>query len=380
MAFLEPTVPIRLLLIGTLALSIGGVEAAGADEPRSGEFSELTVEIPAGSDVSISLGDGSVVVDLPEGSTYPTDFPAASGGLLRSAEVSRPVKGRVRLELRLAGGLFAGATYGPKTATLRFHRRVASVVPDAVGAEGRYVLGADDKLLIAVDGSEETTRESVVSRGGTVSAPFVGEIAAAGLTVDAFTARLTELLARDYLVSPKVDVQVLEYRSQWVMVTGEVKKAGRVYLHGTSTLKDALAEAEGYTSEAGETVTISRHAAKGGEPTSVTIDRGAFERGETNPAVRHGDIVTVEPVAYCFVNGEVRSPGNVRITRGLTLLRAISVAGGFTEWANRKEIQLSVKDSDAPPKVYNVKKLEDNPELDPPLRGGELIVVKRRFL
>ena len=164
------------------------------------------------------------------------------------------------------------------------------------------------------------------------------------------------------------------------MVSGEVKKAGRVFLRGRTNVKEVLAEAEGITAEAGETITLSRAGSQGSEAASLTIDRSAFERGEINPEVRHGDIIIVAPTSFCFVNGEVRTPGNVKITRGMTLLRAISMAGGLTEWANRKEIQLSVKGSDVPPKVYNLKEIEANPDLDPLLRGGELIVVKRRFL
>jgi polysaccharide export outer membrane protein len=363
--------PVRAALIGLAIVS--SLRA----EPLS-EDAVVTVGLPQGkaAEVAISLSDGAVSLDLPAGAEVPKDLAAASGGLVRSGAVAPARADRMRLDLSLAEAALSGVTYASSSVTLRF-RRVPGIASSSEDPSGRYVLGADDKLRIAVNGSEEFTQESVVTRNGTVSAPLVGDVPAAGLSVDAFTARLTELLERDYLVSPKVDVQVLEYRSQWVMVTGEVKKAGRVFLHGPATLKEVLAEAEGYTAEAGETVTISRQSAGVG---SATLDRGAFERGEINPSLKHGDIVTVEPAAYCFVNGEVKSPGNVKITRGMTLMRAISMAGGLTDWANRKEVSLSRKGSDAPPKVYNLNRIESNPELDPPLSGGELIVVKRRFL
>ena len=57
------------------------------------------------------------------------------------------------------------------------------------------------------------------------------------------SARLADLLGRAYLVNPQVDLSVREYRSQWVMVSGEVSLAGRVYLRGGTRLKEVLSEA-----------------------------------------------------------------------------------------------------------------------------------------
>lgn len=50
--------------------------------------------------------------------------------------------------------------------------------------------------------------------------------------------------------------------------------------------------------------------------------------------------VSVSIVRYrpFFVNGEVRNPGGVDFQPGLTLRKAISLAGGFTERANKKQM------------------------------------------
>jgi protein involved in polysaccharide export with SLBB domain len=57
--------------------------------------------------------------------------------------------------------------------------------------------------------------------------------------------------------------------------------------------------------------------------------------------------VSVGVVRYrqFYVNGEVKSPGGVDFQPGLTLRKAISLAGGFTERANRKKI-LVIANSD----------------------------------
>jgi len=57
--------------------------------------------------------------------------------------------------------------------------------------------------------------------------------------------------------------------------------------------------------------------------------------------------VSVSIVKYrpFFVNGEVKNPGGVDFQPGLTLRKAISLAGGFTERANKKQV-LVITDND----------------------------------
>jgi protein involved in polysaccharide export with SLBB domain len=52
--------------------------------------------------------------------------------------------------------------------------------------------------------------------------------------------------------------------------------------------------------------------------------------------------ISVSIVKYrpFFVNGEVKRPGGVAFQPGLTLRKAISLAGGFTERANKKEVRV----------------------------------------
>ena len=52
--------------------------------------------------------------------------------------------------------------------------------------------------------------------------------------------------------------------------------------------------------------------------------------------------ISVSIVKYrpFFVNGEVKNPGGVDFQPGLTLRKAISLAGGFTERANKKRMLL----------------------------------------
>jgi polysaccharide export outer membrane protein len=93
----------------------------------------------------------------------------------------------------------------------------------------------------------------------------------------------------------------------------------------------------------------------------------------TNPTIT----VSV-PMQTRFVNvgGEVKLPQRVPYTGDLTVLSAISAAGGFTEYASQGRVRLLRGD-----KVINVdiRKVRKHPDLDIALEPGDTIEVMRSF-
>ena len=83
--------------------------------------------------------------------------------------------------------------------------------------------------------------------------------------------------------------------------------------------------------------------------------------------------ISVSIVKYrsFFVNGEVKRPGGVDFQPGLTLRKAISLAGGFTERANKKEV-LVIADNDPQRKEQKVG-------LDYRVQPGDIFTVKDTF-
>ena len=83
--------------------------------------------------------------------------------------------------------------------------------------------------------------------------------------------------------------------------------------------------------------------------------------------------VAVSVVRYrpFFVNGEVNRPGGVDFQPGLTLRKAIALAGGFTERANKKEV-LVISDSDP-------ERLERKVGLEYPVQPGDIFTVRDTF-
>lgn len=77
--------------------------------------------------------------------------------------------------------------------------------------------------------------------------------------------------------------------------------------------------------------------------------------------------------------GEVQRPGSLPMTPGMTLLRAISIAGGFNALANKSRVTIRRKVKGATlAATVSVDDIIDNKIPDPPLQAGDSINVGQR--
>lgn len=157
---------------------------------------------------------------------------------------------------------------------------------------------------------------------------------------------LTKLLEKGDMASnvPVLDGDSIYVpRASKVTALGEFMRPGLIGLRGKSTLMEVISNAGGVTANAGDTLFIQRTITKGGTNTKneVTIPINLtklFEIGDVslNVPVLDGDSIYMPKAAFVYVNGEVKNPGVYKITRGLTVLRCITLAGGFTQKARKK--------------------------------------------
>jgi protein involved in polysaccharide export with SLBB domain len=235
-----------------------------------------------------------------------------------------------------------------------------------------YRVGIGDILDIRILNSQlsGSTLYTVLA-GGMLEYTLAGEaVAVAGLTTDEIAARLTPLIK--IYDKPQVTVNVREYASHYVIVTGLVHNPGsKVLRREAMPLYVVLTDAQP-RSEAGR-ATIMR---AGGQ--HITIDLA--DTSATSLLVYPGDIIKLlaAPPQFFFIGGPVASPGQKTFHHGLTLTQAILASGGLTRFAGG-EIKVSRQGADGRlvTTKYNLKKIEKGQVPDPLLQPGDRVEVSR---
>lgn len=227
---------------------------------------------------------------------------------------------------------------------------VAALLPLAPEAAG-YVVGPRDVLKVNVYGQADLSRYYDVADDGTITFPLVGTVKCAGLTEAQIARNITTLLAKDYLVNPQVSVTVAEYRSQKILVLGEVGRPGPYPLSGRTTLLDIVTQAGAFAGSATKQVSVIRPTKTGG-PTPAGQDAqkqtwrfrvDGLQAADASGALvlEDGDIVVISRLQSVLVLGEVGRPGAQGLEKEDTsILEVIAMAGGFTPKASRKGVQV----------------------------------------
>lgn len=213
-----------------------------------------------------------------------------------------------------------------------------------------YKLGPDDELQITVYEHPDLSRSVLIDPNGSFDFPLIGEIKAAGLTVEELGKTLKTQLGRDYLVNPQVTVTVTQYRNRQVYVLGAVKTPGVYPLRHNQTLLEIISAAGGLAPDAGSHAVLVRSAqaanASGPNqrtaPESIRIDLEQLLTGEIRQPIPlyNGDTVRILPGAFVFITGQIRNPGRYPLERNATVDTIVILAGGFTEFAAKKKIQV----------------------------------------
>lgn len=109
--------------------------------------------------------------------------------------------------------------------------------------------------------------------------------------------------------------------------------------------------------------------------------RGALKDYITDPVVT---VIVTEatppPVAVVYVTGEVNKPGALTLTAGpMSVLQALAMAGGFTDFADKKDVRILRKGKNGMETLkFNYKDaLRDSNTREPiELQAGDTVIVK----
>lgn len=252
-----------------------------------------------------------------------------------------------------------------------------------VGASTGYRVGAGDVLRVEAYNHDEISGDFAVEVKGEISFPLLGGVEVAGLTTSEIAASLESLLERDYYVDVQLQVEIEKYHSKPVTVLGEVARPGTYYLEGDTSLHKILAEAGGLKTSAGQFVELRRLQDVDGveHPYVQTYGTGPLMRGEAGRDVllRQGDVISVSAKEQFFITGEVAKPGKYDLTPGMTLMQAISHAGGQGKFASQTVEVHRGGDGDKEIYTFDVSHIRKGKKSDPTIEAGDVLIIRRRF-
>ncbi len=268
-------------------------------------------------------------------------------------------------------------------------RPVAALVPTGIDTLGGsdYVVGRQDLLDISVFDLPELDQTVRVADDGSITFPLLGRLIVAGISKTNLEDLLEELLEEKYVRDPQVTVFVREYESKKVAVTGAVRRPGTYEMLGSRTLLEMISLAGGLDADLGKRIFIFRRGADGtAQPIEVDLDRLVYAADPTlNYRIVAGDIIYVPTVKKMriFVTGAVRTPNVYEVPEDqpVTVLRAITLAGGTTDRAGEKRVQIVRTDADGERLIIevNLRQVKKGKAEDLRLQKDDLVLVPESF-
>jgi len=259
------------------------------------------------------------------------------------------------------------------------------------GGENIYRIGPGDILKITVYGEDDISGFFRVSGDGIISWSWVGDVEVSGLSDTEITSKLKEILTRDFIRMPRVEVSVHEYHSQVVYFFGNIRAPGITRLGEKRSLLNYLLQAGGPKVWGDGLITILRTDSRTKEQQRMQVRIQSLLRGEEDILLENGDIITVSaPEAgeafisenRVYIVGAVNAPGSFIYQDNMTALDALMQAGGLAEYASGNSARL-IRGRGELKKEYRVELeeiLDGDGDKNVVLIPGDLIVVPESWL
>jgi len=170
--------------------------------------------------------------------------------------------------------------------------------PPAPQGQGSYVVGPGDVLEISVWKEEALTKSAIVLPDGAIHFPLVGEIHAAGKTVNEIRDSIKEKI-KTFVPDPVLSVEVKQVNSMIIFVLGRVNNPGKFVVNANTNVLQGIAMAGGLNpfAKRNDIKIIRQGGGKGGEKTQYFIfrydDVADGDRLEKNIWLERGDIILV---------------------------------------------------------------------------------------
>lgn len=214
------------------------------------------------------------------------------------------------------------------------------LAPSGAGADAEpYRFGPGDVVDVQVWREADLSGPHHIDEAGRLHHVLAGEVEARGLTAPELAEELTRRLEKDYLREARVVVTLSSSARRKAWILGAVAKPGSYPVTDNTRLLDLVFAAGGVRDSATGRAEFYRQEER------TEVDLASLLGGDlaANRSVGAGDVLVVQGgdaiagaqagAARIRVVGEVARPGTYDLTEAPTVLDAVLVAGGLTDYA-----------------------------------------------
>lgn len=261
-----------------------------------------------------------------------------------------------------------------------------AAVPEVGANLPAQSVGPNDLIVVSVYGSPEFSGPIRVSSDGYIRLPILKErIKAQGLMPQDLEGSIGQALEKaGLLVAPFVTVNIAEYSSRPITVSGAVRQPLEFQAASPTPLLDAIAKAGGLTDNAGSEVLVTQtQPGPDGRPVSHTRHIPSHSLlndadADLNIILNGGEQVIVPEAAKVYVGGYVKVPnaykvqdnGQISVREVLTLTQGLAPYAGKVAYIYRPDgaggrVEISVP----------LAKIQDRKAPDVPLLADDIFYV-----
>ncbi len=241
-----------------------------------------------------------------------------------------------------------------------------------------YTVGTGDVLIISVYEHKDLTSKVRVSGAGNIEVPLIGKVQIKGLTLTQISRKLTRLYEDGYIVKPQITIIIEEYGSKKAVILGQIVHPGLYELRENTTFLELISKAGGLSKNAGKKAILKRKNNNNNIPRNIIkIDlERLIKKGETslNIQIQNGDSIYIAEaeIDNFYVTGEVKRPSVYNLEKDTTVIKAITLAGGFTGKASPSRITIIRQVDGKEKEISSVK-------MDRKILKDDIIVVPESF-
>ena len=236
-----------------------------------------------------------------------------------------------------------------KSSNKKYGYNYFASTPTTISAVGdlplpnEYRISLNDQFTIILSGSKEAIFDLNVNLDGSILFPELGSISVVGETFQEVKTKLKNLIEQSY-IGVQIDLSLKNLSAKKITIVGAVKTPGTYLVNPFSSISSAL----GYSGGISEIGTLRniRLIRTNGETYSFDLYKLLIKGDRSDDiTIESGDVIVIDP-AQQFINitGQVKRPAIYEVREGETLDDLIKFALGYTQIANKSNINIRMLD------------------------------------